>query len=476
MNSKYINRKALQAVALFFGLAFTACSTEDEFTPPTSTKSHTVTITATQPSQDAASRMAFNTEGDGYWQKGDQITVVSENGSDQSFSTFSMTEGAGTNSATFTGSTKFTRLAYAFYPANDQHQTGVNNNLVYYLPATYTYTQVNTDYVVDNGVSFNMPMMAAFGDDDNTTATFKYIGGMLAVKIDRLPATKGTVTVTTKSNICGQNYLDNEDNLSSTFTDGSKTVTFNYSGATAWASGVFYLPLPAGTYYELAVTVSSTSTNAGTLTYTAKANKSIEIVRGHIKKLKVTTDYSITINDHKFVDLGLPTGTLWGDCNINADNCTQTGYYYAWGETFTRTSYDGSNYSFDKYNSLDGKTTLELEDDAANSYWCPPCRIPSDTEWGYLINNCTVTYTTQDGVNGYTITSKTNGNSIFLPLTGYYDSTILGNTNKGYYWTNTRCDVYQNAWAMVFDPKASTTACGTLGRPYGCVIRAVVQP
>jgi hypothetical protein len=77
-------------------------------------------------------------------------------------------------------------------------------------------------------------------------------------------------------------------------------------------------------------------------------------------------------NGHDYVDLGLPSGTLWATMNIGASSATDPGSYFAWGETSTKSTYTENNYVFGtesnitKYNASDGKTRLELSDDAAH--------------------------------------------------------------------------------------------------------------
>ncbi len=96
-------------------------------------------------------------------------------------------------------------------------------------------------------------------------------------------------------------------------------------------------------------------------------------------------------NGHEYVDLDLPSGTLWATCNIGATTPERYGYYFAWGETERRTSYWDTNYKWYNYNSednieitkyvphagsaeysnskVDGLNTLELIDDAAHVHW-----------------------------------------------------------------------------------------------------------
>lgn len=52
------------------------------------------------------------------------------------------------------------------------------------------------------------------------------------------------------------------------------------------------------------------------------------------------------INGHKFVNLGLPSGTLWAETNVGAKSKSDIGEYYAWGEIETKDSYKESNYKW----------------------------------------------------------------------------------------------------------------------------------
>ena len=164
------------------------------------------------------------------------------------------------------------------------------------------------------------------------------------------------------------------------------------------------------------------------------------------------------INGHKFVDLGLPSGLLWAKTNIGAEEPADDGNYYAWGETEPQTS---NSYSWDsykdanlkKYNSSDGKTTLDPEDDAAYVNWGDSCRMPTHDEFAELLNsdNCTWTWTSMtasDGssIDGYKVTSNTNGNSIFLPASGYrYNGDLCSHGWIGYYWSSTLGSNYDSS-------------------------------
>ena len=156
-------------------------------------------------------------------------------------------------------------------------------------------------------------------------------------------------------------------------------------------------------------------------------------------------------NGHEYVDLGL--SVKWATCNVGATSPEEYGDYFAWGETTPKTTYNWTTYKYcngtydsmtkycinPDYGTVDNKTTLELSDDAAHVNWGGSWRMPTAAEQDELrnTNNCTWTWTTQNGVNGYKVTSKKNGNSIFLPAAGYRGSSDLKNAGSyGNYWSS----------------------------------------
>lgn len=138
-------------------------------------------------------------------------------------------------------------------------------------------------------------------------------------------------------------------------------------------------------------------------------------------------------NGHAYVDLGLPSGTKWATMNVGANSETDYGLYFAWGETqgyadastkaFNWNDYkwteDGGS-TMSKYNATDGKTVLDLEDDAVAANWGGSWKMPTDVQLQELLNtnNCTNAWTTVDGVNGRLFTSVKNGNTLFIPAAG----------------------------------------------------------
>ena len=152
---------------------------------------------------------------------------------------------------------------------------------------------------------------------------------------------------------------------------------------------------------------------------------------------------------HDYVDLGLPSGTLWATTNIGANSPEEFGDYFAWGETSPKSSYDWSNYKWcdgseDKmtkycanssYGTVDNKKELDFSDDAAYVNWGPGWRMPSYDQLVELWDKCKWTRTTRNGVKGYKVSR--NGKSLFLPAASYRDDLCqsLAAGSDGDYWS-----------------------------------------
>ena len=141
---------------------------------------------------------------------------------------------------------------------------------------------------------------------------------------------------------------------------------------------------------------------------------------------------------HEYVDLGLPSGLKWAACNVGASKPEEYGDYFAWGETSPKSSYDTGNSV--TYGKSMGDISGDARYDAARANWGGSWRLPTKAEFAELLNrkNCKWKWTTQNGVNGYKVTSKRNGNSIFLPAAGCRrGSSLSSEGSSGYYWSST---------------------------------------
>jgi len=160
-----------------------------------------------------------------------------------------------------------------------------------------------------------------------------------------------------------------------------------------------------------------------------------------------TRNGEICPDDHHphIIDLGLPSGTRWACCNVGATLPEGYGDYFAWGETSTKSSYTEensttygvSNSSLKSRGIIDSNGDLTAKYDAATANWGSGWHMPTETQIGELVDNCTWSRATQNGINGYKVTG-TNGNSIFLPSAGGRDGSSLNDAGSyGYYRSST---------------------------------------
>lgn len=217
---------------------------------------------------------------------------------------------------------------------------------------------------------------------------------------------------------------------------------------------------------------------------------------GHVNVSDVTSLIYYVLNgswpdtgNYEYVDLGLPSGTLWATTNLGATSPEDYGDYFAYGETVPKEEYTYENYKwwyFDengyryisKYNTkssfgpVDNQTELEPEDDAACVNMGPSWCIPSLEQVVELLNSCTLQWTQRNGVNGLLVTGP-NGNTIFLPAAGYVDGSSLEYAGTyGSYWSRSIYSYLPDrAYCLYLDSQYWDSE--DFSRYYGHVIRAV---
>ena len=194
-------------------------------------------------------------------------------------------------------------------------------------------------------------------------------------------------------------------------------------------------------------------------------------------------------NGHDYVDLGLPSGTLWATMNVGAESPEDYGDYFAWGEVESKEYYKRDTYKwFDQdndnvtkycidadYGIIDNRNVLELSDDAARVNWGGSWRIPTEEELLELWRSCDFTWTTQNGVTGYRVVSRSNGNSVFLPAAGFrIHSDLDSEALNCRYWSSTaRSGNGETAFSYMFNNQG--LGVGDFYRYYGLSIRPVLQ-
>lgn len=215
-------------------------------------------------------RVGFDQSAKFYWSKGDKLGVTTTQSTD-AFTALDIKSGVGEGSGSFEGTVIGEIGQYAVYPYNSSHKIS-NSTLTYNFPASYTYTKVDQDFFTTNkgeGNSFNPPM---WGKIENGNVNLKHLGGVFCIKIEKMPVASGTLALSTDKAINGDftaSLTDNDPKLTAaedaattantdaTNTDGTKKVTIEFSGATQDQPGVFYVPVPTGSYGNIRITLTS---------------------------------------------------------------------------------------------------------------------------------------------------------------------------------------------------------------------------
>lgn len=200
-----------------------------------------------------------------------------------------------------------------------------------------------------------------------------------------------------------------------------------------------------------------------------------------IKKEKTGNLYG-QINNHDWIDLGLPSGVKWATCNVGASSPQEYGDHYAWGETETKGEYSETNCSTHKklFSELldkgivDDSGNLTKKYDIACLSWGEPWRMPTDLEYRELIELCDWEFISYKGVNGYQITGP-NKSTIFLPAAGYRLGAELDCDGElGDYWSSSLIkEQSMVACSLGYSPKTYGRRC--YGRYRGRSIRPVTD-
>lgn len=239
---------------------------------------------------------------------------------------------------------------------------------------------------------------------------------------------------------------------------------------------------------------ANTITSVPSSSYILLLDKDNKVYKASYSKAKSWTG-GIKNNAHAYVDMGLPSGKLWGTMNVGATTETEPGLFFAWADItgytaeqvangvkqFSRYDYVylDSDDNFSKY-TYDGDyiSELELMDDAARVHWKGNWRVPSTTEFTELFNNSSYAFETRDGVNGLTLTSKINGNKLFFPTTGFaMNGEVKNLTTIGSCWA--RDTYWGNSMlmqGMFFTYPESVTPNGIDARYLGFSIRPILIP
>ncbi len=329
-----------------------------------------------------------------------------------------------------------------------------NNKTTYYGSGTGSFTSNITG--LTEGTTYYVRAYAtnskgtAYGEEKSFTTIVATIPQITTANI---------TSITANTAVCGGNVTS----------DGYLSVT---------SRGVCWSTSPNPTIND-SKTTDGTGTGSFTSNITGLIDGTTYYVRAYATNSKGTAygeEKSFTtllsINGYDWVDLGLPSGLKWATCNVGATTPEGYGNFYAWGETTTKASYVQSNSTTygQQISDFSGNATY----DAARANWSSTWRMPTKTEMEELVNNCTWTWTTQNGVNGYRVTGP-NGNSIFLPAAGYwFGSSHNGVGMYGYYLSSTPIESgTDDAYYLFFGNGYSRVGWG--GRDDGHTVRPVTN-
>ena len=184
-------------------------------------------------------------------------------------------------------------------------------------------------------------------------------------------------------------------------------------------------------------------------------------------------------NHPHLIDLGLPSGTKWACCNVDAATPEDKGGYYSWGETSEKPTYDWSSYthcdgSVQTCHNI-GNDISGTQYDVVHVKWGGTWRMPTFNQVKEMLDNCTYQWTTCNGVNGGKFTSKKNGASIFLPAAGNRWGEYPSYAGSiGYYWASTQIPSHSHsAYHLEFKSESAFWGNGNFGRSFGQTIRPV---
>lgn len=196
-------------------------------------------------------------------------------------------------------------------------------------------------------------------------------------------------------------------------------------------------------------------------------------------------DFSV-VQGHEYVDLGLPSGTLWASCNVGASSPEEPGDFFAWAETQPKDNYNWNSYKYSRYGfsgnfiRYTGNDFYRLvpEDDAASVNWGDGWEVPSEAQYEELIdeNYTTIVASTLNEASGLLITSKSNGKSIFLPAAGKKTDARVLLPKIGNYWTHSCSsqDINQARFLYFYSTETLRLRLSVNERYYGCLVRPVL--
>jgi len=419
------------------------------------------------------------------WAENDTVGIFPNTGFQ---APFAMDEGAGTQSASFDGGgwALKTSSTYAAYYPFDFYNRDMTN-----IPVSYE-KQAQTGNASTAHLGAYDFMAASVATPANGAVVFElhHMGCLVMLQTNLGEARKLTnVSFKCKSPLTANGFIDltaiSPQIEESTTTNALDIALTDFVVAENETTTIYFMMAPVNLLGE---TIEITLSDDCYACFKFQV-KGKDFVAGKAYAYTLTEGEKGSLLPEYAVDLGLPSRTLWADRNVGASAPETCGFYCAWGETVGKSKYVWDTYSWYKsvtgllskyctdsdYGTVDGKTILDLEDDAAYINMGSEWRMPTRTEMEELINLCTWNWTTQNGVDGMKVTGI-NGNSIFLPAGGFrqkYEYSWSG--VYGHYWCSSLNEKEQGyAFELEFNSEKKLLE-DIAARYYGCQGRAVVR-
>lgn len=486
--------KKVLLFGLMAALAVCGCQKVEKGDTASAGKPFTATVEAMVDDAIAVeTKTSLDSYGNVLWKQGDQVSIFAGSTINERYQVTDASEGRTAaamyqvTSPGFVAGGEITNNV-AFYPYAATTGIAKRGGGTYLisdvtLPATQYYANVS----FGNGA---FPMAAVTSSASDYNLKFKNVLGGLKLQLTGTAViTSISVTGNNDEILCGaaEVTVSNTGVPTISLTDETaKTVTLDCGDGVqldAETATAFIIALPAMTM-EGGFTVTVADTDGGQMEI--KSTRIQTITRSNLLKMPAVAYEGTPVTTHEAIDLGLTSGLKWATCNVGANAPEEYGDYFAWGETepyyssqdpltwkegktagYYWSSYKWCNGSSNtqtkyctdsSYGTVDNKTVLDPEDDAAAVNWGGTWRMPTDAEWTELRTECTWTWTTQNGVNGRLVTGP-NGNSIFLPAAGYrYNTDLILAGSVGYCWSSS---------LNTFSPGRAYYVCFHSGNVYG---------
>lgn len=473
----------LEEVSLLIALLLLfACSNDSEMnssSPETNTNHlYKIVVNATKSNGELTRGLSLDgTTLNQKWNEGECVTVIKKDGINWT-EVGTLTATASSGSSTTLSGTLYTTPSindelHLLFPRTTWSYTGQNGIL--YDASSETTIEKNYDYA-------QAIVYVTAIDGSNVTVKRKdglgnfYDGAIFekeqAIVKFTFSVPVKSVTIRSTSGELVQYYtLDTFGGLGFYPTNGELTITASTDQT------VFYVAMRnnigSKDIYSFSATDASNHHYAGV--------KSAKLINGNFYSASVSLSPVGIHNNHEYVDLGLTSGTKWATMNVGANSIVGYGGFYAWGETSVKETYNWDTYNYGNSSSCDdlGDISGSSTYDVACVNWGGTWRMPTIEEYNELKTNCTWTWTTICGIGGDLVTGP-NGNTIFLPATGYkWYSSWDDKGSIGFYWLTTGMPDPSHTTAYDFyfnkDFNSGAPNDGSQHRYVGYVVRAVTE-